>query len=252
MKIATQTKEKYANFSSDQLIDTIASLEATIESYKTLLFSKKSERRVEDPIGIKNLFDPAEVPDSEPGDEENEDETDSTPVKGHTRKRGKRKKLPADLPRERVFHDLDAKDKFCQIHGVELEKIGETTTEQLEIIPAKLKVIENVCPSYKCPCCSKENETVEIFKGKEPPRIIPKSLVSPSLLAYIITAKYQDGLPLYRQEKIFDRYGIDLGRASMARWVMEAASRAIPLINLMNEDLMSRRPLGSMRPQSKF
>ena len=69
-------------------------------------------------------------------------------------------------------------------------------------------------------------------------------MATPTLLAYLATAKYQDGLPLYRQEKIFARYGVDLGRTTMARWMVKAGTLVQPLINMMYEDLLDRKVIG--------
>ena len=134
------------------------------------------------------------------------DSDDDIEVKPHKRQRGKRSPLPADLPRERVEHDLSDEEKVCSIHNTLMERIGENVTENLEIVPAKAKVIENVTFSYKCPCCSKENLQDEIIKSNKEPAIIPKGIATSSLLAYIAVAKYADALPLYRQENIFSRF----------------------------------------------
>jgi transposase len=243
MEISEEIVNKYVGFSSDELLRTISSqqetittLQANIAAYQQMLFRKKSERHVGDPIGIQNMFDIAEHPNDEVFGPHQE-----TPVSPHTRKnRGKRKPLSDSLPRERVEHDLPEEQKICKVHGVALEKIGESITEQLEIIPASAKVIQNVTFSYKCRCCSEQNSVTCIVKSQEEPKIIPKSFATASLLAYIVTAKFQDALPLYRQEKIFDRLGIDLSRTTMARWLTEVYGKLTPLLNLMEEDLMSR------------
>ncbi|MFW7381731.1 MAG: transposase [Oligoflexus sp.] len=172
-----------------------------------------------------------------------DDETSE--VKGHARKkRGKRKPLPQNLPRRRVIHDLPADRKVCPIHNQALVKIGERTSEKLEVIPARVEIIEEVTLAYKCPCCSSEAEQNPIVTSQPEPALLPKSFATPSLLAYIVTAKYQDALPLYRQEKIFQRYGIDLDRTTMARWMIQVGQAAQALINLMYDDLLERRVIG--------
>jgi transposase len=71
-----------------------------------------------------------------------------------------------------------------------------------------------------------------------PLEMIPKSNASASVLAYIATAKYVDALPLYRQEAIFKRVGLDLPRQTMARWMIKVGEKIAPLITLLREELL--------------
>ncbi len=149
-------------------------------------------------------------------------------------KRGRRK-LSADLPRVEVVHDLSEADKVCPADGTTLERIGEETAEQLEVIPAQIRVIRHIRPKYACPCCRSGVRIAAV-----PPSIFPKSIATPSLLAQITTAKFVDGVPLYRQEPQFGRLGIALGRGTMALWMIRLGGTFIvPLINLLNELLLA-------------
>ncbi|WP_198266086.1 IS66 family transposase [sulfur-oxidizing endosymbiont of Gigantopelta aegis] len=89
------------------------------------------------------------------------------------------------------------------------------TSEQLEIVPAQVYVVEHVQVKYACRACEEGVKT-----APKPAQPIPRSFASPSLLAYIIVSKFLDSLPLYRQEAIFKRYKITLSRASMSNWVL--------------------------------
>lgn len=244
-----ELEAQYKNSSSEDLLKVIVSLHSTVENLKKMLF-QKSERRCEDPVGSENLFNEAETTIQDDVLEENapfsEAPKPDSNKPGANKIRGKRRPLPKDLPRERVEHDFSELEKICPKHQTPLARIGEKVTEQLEVIPATMKVIENVTFSYKCPCCSAEADTAKehIVTSAVEPQPIPKSMATPTLLAYLATAKYQDGLPLYRQEKIFDRYGVDLGRTTMARWMVQAGVLAQPLINLMSEDLLERKVIG--------
>jgi transposase len=164
-----------------------------------------------------------------------------TPVKGE-----EEKKLSSHLPRVRIERDLPADQKVCPDHRVDLVKIGEKVSEKLEIIPAQIMVVEHVCITYKCPRCSIENvDNQHIICSENPePDPIPKSIATPGLLAYIACSKYQDALPLARLEKIFERYGIAIDRTSMARWMIQASKLATPLLNLMQDDLLSKPVIG--------
>ena len=106
--------------------------------------------------------------------------------------------------------------------------------EQLEFIPAKLRVLRHVRPKYACKTCRTGIHTAPL-----PPQPIPKSLASPTLLAHIAVSKYADGLPLYRQETMFRRLGIDLPRASLANWMVKTGELVQPLVNLLRDDLLA-------------
>jgi transposase len=71
-----------------------------------------------------------------------------------------------------------------------------------------------------------------------PPQPIPKSIASPALLAHVCTAKYADALPLYRQEDILKRAGIDLPRATLANWMLKLGELVVPLINLLRDSVL--------------
>jgi transposase len=100
-------------------------------------------------------------------------------------------------------------------------------------VPAQIRVIQHVRGKYACKGCEQTLKSAPL-----PPQPIPKSLASPGLLAHVTVAKYQDGLPLYRQEKILQRLGVDLARATLANWMIRAGELIQPLINLMCEQLL--------------
>jgi transposase len=159
-------------------------------------------------------------------------------VPAHERGRGGRRKLAAALPRVEVIHDLPEDQKICGLDGTRLQRMAEEISEQLEFEPARVRVIRNIRPKYSCPCC---RSGVRI--SPVPVQLFPKSLATPSLLAHITTSKFVDGLPLYRQECQFERWGVTLGRATMATWMIRLGTlHIVPLINLLN-DLMLEAPL---------
>lgn len=158
----------------------------------------------------------------------------SLTIPAHERGRGGRKKLSAALPRIEVVHDLPPEQKVCAHDGAAFERIGEEISEQLDFKPAQMRVIRNIRPKYACPCC---HSSVAI--APVPLQLFPKSLATPALLAHIATAKFVDGIPLYRQEGQFERLGVTLGRATMAGWMIRlGATHLVPLINLMSEHIL--------------
>lgn len=142
-----------------------------------------------------------------------------------------RKALAAHLPRIEIRHDLPQSERVCAC-GSPLAEIGAETSEQLDYVPAKVQVLRHVRPKYACPCCQNGVKIAPV-----PAHILPRSNASPGLLAHLVTAKYVDSLPLYRQETIFARHGVSLPRATQAAWIIAVAELAQPLLNLMDERL---------------
>ncbi len=188
-------------------------------------YAASSEKLSPDQI---RLFDEAEV---EVQEELAEDETVTVPE--HSRKKRGRKKLPDTLPRVDVVHELSAEEQVCPHDGAALTEIGEVVSEQLDIVPAKIQVIRHIRKQYACKCgqCIKT--------AALPPQPIPKSLASPGLLAHITVSKYQDALPLYRQETILRRIGVELPRATLANWMIKAGTLVQPVINLLRDRLLT-------------
>jgi transposase len=151
-------------------------------------------------------------------------------VPAHTRKKKKRASIPDDLPREDIIHDLSDAEKICPHDGTALKFIGEDTSEQLDIEPAKIKVLRHRRQKYACPCCEKH-----IITAAKPAQPIEKSIAAPGLLAYVAVSKYCDALPLYRQIAIFKRIGIELDRTTLANWMIKMGALAQPLINRFSE-----------------
>jgi transposase len=209
---------------NDRLKNEVQGLSDLVALLRRKQYGKSSEGVPSEQLG---MFDEVESESLNPESEEE----DSVTVPTHERKRGKRMKLPASLPRVDVVIDLDS--KVCPNDGEELKLIGEVVSEKLEIIPAKVQVIRTIRKKYACSVC----ET--IAEGLAPLEMIPKSNASSSVLAYIATAKYVDALPLYRQEAIFKRIGIDLPRQTMARWMIQVGEKLAPLIVLLREELLA-------------
>ncbi len=159
-------------------------------------------------------------------------------VPEHQRRRSHRKPLPDHLPRVELEHDLPDAEKVCGC-GCQLSRIGEVLSEQLDIIPAKIQVIRHIRHKYVCKGCEATVRTAAL-----PPQPIPKSNAAPGLLAHITVAKYQDALPLARQERLFARIGAELPRATLARWMIQLGTLVQPLIHLIRDRLLSYDYIG--------
>jgi transposase len=160
-------------------------------------------------------------------------ELEATPlreVKPATNTAG-RKAIAAHLPRVPIIHDIPESERQCAC-GSALKEIGSDISEQLDYIAPKIQVLQHIRKKYACPGCEQCVKTAAL-----PAQILPRTNASPGLLAHLVTSKYVDALPLYRQEVIFARYGVQLPRATQAAWVIALAERVQPLINLMDEKL---------------
>ena len=210
-------------------------LEEQIRLLKNELFGRKSEKLTKEDLLQLRLFNEAE----DALDAEAETAPDETPVRPHTRRKRGRRPLPEDLPRIDVVHDLAEDEKQCGC-GARLSKIGEEVSEKLDIVPAKIQVIRNIRCKYACKTCEGvESEGPVVRTAPAPPQLIPKSIATEGLLAYIVTAKFEDALPLYRQNKIFNRLGIDLSRSTMAGWMVRLGECCEPLMDLLKTEIRS-------------
>jgi transposase len=167
-------------------------------------------------------------------------EEETQPAIAPVRNRPKRQPLPKDLPREILMHDIAEADKTCACCGGALHKMGEQRSEQLEFIPAQIKVIEHIRPQYSCRHCEQTGIQTDIKIALVPPAPIPRSFATPSLLSQIISSKYQYSLPLYRQESFFAQIGIELSRQTMADWMIKCAELFKPLYQHLHDILLQQ------------
>jgi transposase len=146
----------------------------------------------------------------------------STPPRVRPPRQINRGALPEHLPREEVL--VDIADKTCPCCRATMHCIGEERSEQLDVVPARLRVLVTVRPKYACRGCE---ETMA--QAPAPARMIQGGLPTDALVAHVAVAKYADHLPLYRQAQIFARQGIALDRSTMADWMGLAAFMVRPL-----------------------
>jgi transposase len=150
---------------------------------------------------------------------------------------GGRQPLPRHLKRERIVHDLAESEKHCPDCAQDLRLIGEESSERYEYIPAQLTVIEEVCKKYACACTVKT--------ATKPSQAIEKSTAGASLLAQVIVAKTADHLPLHRQEKIFERHGVEISRKTMGGWLAQCAALLQPLYGAAKVVLFQSKVIGT-------
>ena len=152
-----------------------------------------------------------------------------------SRSTGNRPSIPSHLPRENMR--LDVEHQACPCCGGELHLIGETVSEMLDHVPARLRVIRICRPRYGCRGCG------TIHQAAAPERAIAKGLATPGLLAHVLVSKYCDHLPLYRQSQIFARHGVELDRSTLANWVGGACWWLEPLQARLAEHVFASQTL---------
>jgi len=205
-----------------------------VQWLKSQLFGRSSEKSTADVSPDQRmLFNEAEVLAAIAAAD---DKAGTQSVGAHERNaKPGRKAIPEHFPRKQVVHDLPENEKVCPIDGTPLKRIGEEISEQYEYTPPKLIVVQHVRPKYASGC---DHAGVKI--APVPLQLLPKSMASPSLLAHITTAKFDDGLPLTRQSKQFERLGLtNMGAGTMGVWMNTiGGEKVVPIINLMNETML--------------
>ena len=217
-------KEKHISAQAKQIL----LLEEAVRAYNHRQFANKSEKIDASQLSI---FNEAQLPKQPEKIQTAEEEIQ---VASYVRKKQPgRKPLPSDLPRIPRVYDLPEAEKVCAC-GCELTHIKDEKSEQLEIIPAKIYVIEHIRKKYACKACE---ETIKTASMPIPP--IPRSIAASGLLSHVLVSKYQDHLPLFRQEKILKRIGIDLPRATLSLWVLKCAELFAPLMKLLHDRILT-------------
>jgi transposase len=223
---------------NEQLSSSLRLFEEQLKLLRHKRFGKSSERTVPEQ---RRLFNEAEmIAADEPVKESAESEIQTIT---YERKKPGRKPLPSDLPRERIEYELPEQEQSCPECGDHMHKLGEDVRRELKIIPAQVKVVEHVRFKYGCRNCEKNNVTVPIKTSDGPRPLIKKSYASASSVSYVMTAKFVDGVPLYRQEKHFARLGIKISRSMLSDWTLKGSTLLEPIYVAAQGALIRREVL---------
>jgi transposase len=197
-------------------------------------FGSSSERSVPEQL---SLFNEAEK-EARPGEPE---PTVETITYRRRKQQGRREVMLGDLPVETIEYRLPPEERVCPQCGGPMHEMSTEVRQELKIIPAQVKVVKHVRYVYSCRRCEREEVSTPVVTAPAPSPVIPGSLASPSAVAYVMSQKYSDGLPLYRQEEQLARLGVELSRQTMANWVICAAERWLsPLYDRLHEQLLER------------
>ena len=186
-----------------------------------------------------SLFNEAE----EAQDHKAEEPTsDTVLIAAHERKKKRSQaEMLNQLPEEEVLLEIPEEQLVCGKCGGKMKPIGKKfLRHEMQIIPKQIKLLAYYAVTYACDSCEKDTGFAHITSVKPPVPLMKHSLASASTVAYIMTQKYVDGLPLARQEKIWAREGISLSRATMANWVIQCSQSWLkPLYKHMKQELLT-------------
>jgi transposase len=201
---------------------------------KRMLFGQRSEKLHDDPDqGV--LFGRLTSDDGQEPEEVEEEEAPRR--RRRTRHRGRRPQ-PDHLPRQtHEIHPPDA-ERTCPCCGEDKVIFGQDVTEELDVVPAKFFVNRYVRYKYACRRCEGQ-----VSQGELPPRPMDKGIPGPGFLAHLITSKFSDHLPLYRQQQIYRRFGLEIPRSTMCGWVSYTASALSPIVGAVKSSVIVSRKI---------
>jgi len=242
-----EIKKKSKEISYEELYKNLQikynNLELELNNLKKIIFGVKSEKTSKEENivdGIQNSFFDDETWNKELINQINEKAKDITVT--YTRKaENKKAGIKADKLKDIKMNVKEvelAEDSKCPKCSNDLKQIGKKLVRQeIGYIPAELEITNYVQCTYKCTCCGtkeSENESATIIKAEAPKPLLTHSFVSPTLATEVIYKKYFMGVPLYRQEKIWDDMGLILPRNMMANWIIKITEYyLVPLYNAM-------------------
>ena len=221
----------------DRLNKENAALRQRVQLLTHRLFGRRSEKGV--PVVEQGVlpFEPAAAGhvQSETTDELQRGETAERALR--RRRHPGRRRLPADLPRERIEIVPPAGERHCTACDTAKARIGADITEELDYVPASFVIREYVRPKYACGRCQQG-----VVQAVLPARPIEKGRPGPGLLAHVVSSKYADHLPLYRLEQIFERHGVQISRRTLAEWNGAVADLLEPIVRVMHREQVCQSP----------
>jgi transposase len=213
----------------------IAKLVAEIARLKRWRFGRSAERMDATLLQLQLLLDDLQMPSAskaaEPEALSAGESTQAPPTKHATRLKRAPRAFPAHLPRETIVHAPAS--CTCPDCGAAMRKLGEDISEMLDFVPGYFKVLRHVRPKLSCAHCAR------VIQLPAPSRPIERGIPAPGLLAQVLAAKYADHCPLYRQQAIYQRSGVQLDRATLADWVGAASQLLAPLIDRLGRYVLA-------------
>jgi transposase len=211
-------------------------LQQELERYKKATYGPRADRLSMNQLA-QMLLEFAEALEQKPINLEDLREAEpKTEVRRVKRRKGRRALANFEnLPVKTYVYELSVEERPCPSCGVERQEIGSEKSWQIEYIPGHFERLEHVRKKYACASCESEGENPQIEVAAKAETAIEKGFAGPGLLAFIVTSKFADYLPLYRLEDIFERQGFEISRATQSVWCGDVADVVEPLYQRMAE-----------------
>jgi len=153
---------------------------------------------------------------------------------------GQRELNLAGLPVEEILYDLPKEEQVCPQCEGPLHEMGADVRNEIKIIPAVITLVRHLRKKYACRHCQNEEITTPILVAPMPTTAFPNSLASSSAVAHIMTQKFVEASPLYRQEAALERMGFQLSRQTMANWMLTGATWLEKVFERLHSHLLKR------------
>ena len=211
-------------------------LQQELERYKKATYGPRADRLSMNQLA-QMLLEFAEGLEQKSSNFEDLQEAEPQPEVRRVKRRKGRRALAnfENLPVNTYVYELSAEERPCPSCGVERKEIGSEKSWQIEYIPGHFERLEHVRKKYACASCEREGENPQIEVAAKADAAIEKGFAGPGLLAFIVTSKFADYLPLYRLEDIFRRQGFEIPRATQSVWCGDVADVLEPLYQRMAE-----------------
>jgi transposase len=211
-------------------------LQVELARYKKATYGPRADRLSESQLA-QMLLEFAEAFEQKPLHLEDLPQTEPEPELRKVKRRKGRRALAnfENLPVNKQVYELSTEQRLCPGCGVERKEIGSEESWQIEYIPGHFERIQHVRKKYACPSCEGAGENPRIAVAAKAETAIEKGFAGPGLLAFIVTSKFADYMPLYRLEDIFERQGFEISRATQSVWCGDVANVVEPLYQRMAE-----------------
>jgi transposase len=221
---------------ADELYLENLQLQKELWRYKKATYGPRADRLSENELA-QMLLEFAERLEQKPIHLEDLRQAEPEPELRRVQRRKGRRALAnfKNLPAQTHVYELSAEERPCPSCGVERKEIGSEKSWQIEYIPGHFERLEHVRKKYACPSCERAGENPRIEVAAKAETAIEKGFAGPGLLAFIVTSKFADYLPLYRIEDIFERQGFEISRATQSVWCRDVANVVEPLYERMAE-----------------
>lgn len=214
-------------------------LRARVDQLAKHMFGKSSEKIRPDQLLLAFQIAEAEAKAADEKETAAGEETGETP-KRPRRVKPSQKAGQKPLPVREQIVDPPEAERRCPCCQGEMTRIGEETSEHVEFVPSSLFIHRTRRGKYACRKCQDG-----VVIAPTPPTAIEKSAAGPGLVAHVVASKIADHIPLYRQEEIFERYGVYIPRSTLKDWMAQAAERLSPIAKAIQADVLKSRVVNS-------